>query len=132
MTQLKYYSHFLLHQFPKCRKYPFVCSSLLYALHTDIDTYIHNWRLQPFSQDYGLASHISHVECVNCIYQWRELQFNVESERQIFKKLFHRRFIYSQRFCLKSAERKSSKKYIFSYLVLSLTWVTNPGFTSNT
>ena len=24
-------------------------------------TYIHNWPLQPFSQDYGLVSHTTHV-----------------------------------------------------------------------
>ena len=78
-------------------------------------TCIHNWPLQPFSQDYGLASHTTHVVCVNFIHQW---QFNVDSERQIFEKLFHDRFIYSQSFCLKSAERKSPKKYFFPYFIL--------------
>ena len=56
-------------------------------------TYIHNWPLQPFSQDYGLASHTSHVVCVSFISEWQDLQFNVDSERQIFEKLFHGRFI---------------------------------------
>ena len=28
-------------------------------------TYTHNWPLQPFSQDYTLASHTTHVVCVN-------------------------------------------------------------------
>ena len=32
-----------------------------------IDSYIHNWPLQHFSQDYGLAAHIAHVVCVNFI-----------------------------------------------------------------
>ena len=32
-----------------------------------ICTYIHNWPLQPFSQDYGLASHTTYVVCVNFI-----------------------------------------------------------------
>ena len=31
------------------------------------NTYIHNWPLQPFCQDYGLASHTTYVGCVNCI-----------------------------------------------------------------
>ena len=57
--------------------------------------YIHNWPLQHFSQDYSLASHTTHVVCVNFIREWRDLQFNVDSERHIFQKLFHRRFIYS-------------------------------------
>ena len=30
-------------------------------------TYKHNWPLQPFSQDYELASHITHVVCINFI-----------------------------------------------------------------
>ena len=37
----------------------------------------------------------------------------VDSELQVFEKLFHGNFIYSQRFYQKSAERKSPKKYFF-------------------
>ena len=51
-------------------------------------TYIHNWPLQAFSQDCSLAFHATHVVCVNFIREWRDLQFNVDSERQIFEKLF--------------------------------------------
>ena len=80
-----------------------------------LHAYIHNWPLQPFSQDYGLASHTTHVLCVNFICEWRDLQFNVDSERQSFEKLFHGRFIYSQSFCQKTAERKSPKKYLFIF-----------------
>ena len=62
------------------------------------------------------VSHTTHVVCVNFIREWLDLQFNIDSERQIFEKLFHGRFIYSQSFCQKSTERKSPKKY-FSYLI---------------
>ena len=84
-------------------------------------TYIHNWPLQHFSQDYGLASHTTHVVCVNFIREWwtlncGSLQFNVDSERRSFKKLFHGRFIYSQSFWQKCVEKKSPKKY-FSYFI---------------
>ena len=51
--------------------------------------------LQSFSPDYVLASHSTHIVCVNFIREWVDLQFNVDSERQIFEKLFHGRFIYS-------------------------------------
>ena len=44
----------------------------------------HNWSLQIFSQDYNLTSHTTYVVYVN----WRYLQFKVDSERQIFQKLF--------------------------------------------
>ena len=56
-------------------------------------TYIHNWVLQPFSQDYDLASYITHVVRINFIREWLDVQFNVDSERQIFfKKICHFRF----------------------------------------
>ena len=61
-------------------------------------TDIHKWPLQPFSQDYGLASHINHVVCVKFIRQSQRVQFGVESA-WIFEKLFHGRFIYAQSFC---------------------------------
>ena len=63
-------------------------------------TYIHNWFLLTFSQDYDIGSHTTYIVCVN---EWRDLQFKVDSERQIFEKLF---YIYSYSFCQKSAERK--------------------------
>ena len=56
--------------------------------HSLEETYIHNWSLQPFRQDYDLVSHTTNVVCVNFIHEWRDLQFKVDSERQIFKKHF--------------------------------------------
>ena len=50
--------------------------------------YIHNWPLQPFSQDYGLALHATYVECVNLIYKWQDLHFKVNCEQQILEKTF--------------------------------------------
>ena len=44
-------------------------------------TYIHNWPLQPISQDYGLVFPTAHVVCVNFICEWRDLKFNVDSEQ---------------------------------------------------
>ena len=83
-----------------------------------IHAYVYNWPLQPFSQDYGLASHTTHFVCVNFIREKRDLQYNVDSEQQIFEKIFHCRFIYSQSFCQKSAERKSPKKYFFCFICI--------------
>ena len=53
-------------------------------------TYIHNCSTQPFSQDYDLVSHTTYVACVNFVHEWRNPQFKVIPERQIFffKKLF--------------------------------------------
>ena len=43
--------------------------------------------LQPFSQDYGLFSRITHAVYVNFIRERRDLQFIVNFERQILEKL---------------------------------------------
>ena len=71
-------------------------------------TYIHNWSLQLFRQGYGLASHTIYVVCVNFIHKWRNLPLKVDSERQIFEKLFKAISFYSQ----------SSRRNTFSYFVL--------------
>ena len=65
--------------------------------------YIHSWRLQAFSQDYDLASHTTNVVYINCIHEWRDIQFKVDSVQQVFDG----NFIYSQSFSQKPAERKS-------------------------
>ena len=74
---------------------------------------MYNWPSQNFSQHYGLVSHTTQVMYLNFIRE-REIQCNIESEWQIFEQLFHFRFICSQRFWQKLAERKSPKKYFFN------------------
>ena len=39
-----------------------------------------------------LVSHTTYVVCVNFIHMWRDLQFKVHSERQIFWETFHDNF----------------------------------------
>ena len=39
-----------------------------------------------------LVSHTAYVVCVNLIHKWRDLQFNDDSERQIFRENFHGNF----------------------------------------
>ena len=48
-------------------------------------SYLLNGPLQPYY--YLLASHTTHIVCVNFIREWWDLQFNLDSERQIFEKL---------------------------------------------
>ena len=72
--------------------------------------------LQPFPQDYDLASHTTDVVFFNFIREWRDLQFNVDSERHIFQKLFHIKLIYCQSLCQKSAEKKSPNKYFHIFV----------------
>ena len=96
---------------------------MLVSLHTSIT----DCSLQPFSQDYGITSHNTHVVYVSFLYvSDGALQFDVDSEQQIFEKLSHAKFIYCLSFCQKSTERKSPKKTIYFFI-----WDTNFGFMSN-
>ena len=62
-----------------------------------------NWSLQPFSQDYKLASHTIHVQCVNFMHEGRNLKFNVQW--QIFENFFYCNFYLLSEFL--PEERKS-------------------------
>ena len=59
------------------------------------------------------------------------IQFNVDSEQQIFVKFFHGNLIYCRRFWKKSDESKLPKKYFFYISYWCLTWNMNPGFTTH-
>ena len=41
--------------------------------------YLHTYIIGP-----GLVSHTTYVVCVNFIHKWQDLQFKIDSERQIF------------------------------------------------
>ena len=68
--------------------------------------YMHNQSLQLFSQD--LVSQTTYIVCVNFIREWCDLLFKIDSEQHIFENL------------LWPAEQKSSKKYIFYFLMSDL------------
>ena len=96
------------------------------TIRTRIWIYIHNWPLQSFSQVNDLVSHTTYVVCVNFIHKWRDLQFKVDSERQIFwETLPWRQFFLSE-----SCWEETVEEILFVFCFWCLTWNTNPGFTS--
>ena len=74
-------------------------------------TYWLTSSLKALSKDYNLAFHTIHVEYVNFIHEWRDLQFKVEPEVQREN---------DHAFFQKTEERNSSKKNIFSYFVFRI------------
>ena len=86
-------------------------------------TYIHNWPLQPFSQDYWPS--FSHHLCGGT--------YSLKStpNDRFFEKLFMASLIYSQSFCQKSAERGNRRRNTFRISFWCLAWHSNPGFSSN-
>ena len=59
--------------------------------------------------------HITHDEWVNYVLEWQNLQFNVDSEQQIFEKRFHGRLILLLEYFLPEIGWKDIAEKIFSY-----------------
>ena len=75
-----------------------------------------------------LASQTTYVVCVNFIHKWRDLQFNVDSEQQIFLRNFSWQFLFTFRVFARNLLRwHSLKEYFFIFYFDGL----EPGFTSN-
>ena len=89
----------------------------------------HNWSIQPFSEDYNLASHTNYVVCVSFIHKWRGLQFKVDSERQIFFfwETFHGNFISLPEFlpeiCCEGIVEEILFFILFWYSIIFLRWL---------
>ena len=77
--------------------------------------YIHNWSLQPFGQDYDLASNITSVVCFNFIHERWELQVWKRLRTTDFWETFDGNFISSHSLCQKFTERKLPQKYFFIF-----------------
>ena len=77
---------------------------------------MHIWSLQPFSQDYGLASQTTHVVCVNLISEWQHLQFKVVSD---FLRNFCKAGLFTLRIFAKNLLRGNRRRNIlfFSYFI---------------
>ena len=78
-----------------------------------------------------LVSHTTYVVCVNFIHKWRDQQFNVDSERQIFLSNFSWHLITHRVFAI-NLLRGNPRRNTFHILFWCLAWCSNPGFSSNT
>ena len=95
-----------------------------------IHTYIighHN----PSVRIIDLASHTTYVVCVNFIHKWRDLQFKVDSERQIFFEKLFMAILFTLRVFAGNLLRGNRRRNIFRISLWCLAWDSNPGFSSN-
>ena len=95
-----------------------------------VHTYIHNWPLQPFSQDYW-PSFSHHIYCVLILHKWRDLQFIVNSERQIYLRNFSWQFLFTLRVFARNLLRGNRRRNTFRISFWCLAWDSNFGFSSN-
>ena len=97
-------------------------------------TYIHKYIIVHYNSSVRIMDSFSHRTCCEwplCPLTW-DLLFNVNSEWQIFEKLFYDMFIYSQRAFARNLLRwKWPRKYFLHISFCYLTWDMNLGFISN-
>ena len=80
----------------------------------------HNLSFLPFSQDYGPISPIPLMLCVNFIHKWRDLQFKVESEWQIYLRTFSWQFYLLSEFLLEVCWREVVQEIFLSYFCFNV------------
>ena len=78
--------------------------------------------------DYGDIT--THVVCVNFIRKWQDLQFNVERRTTDFLRNLCIAGLFTLRVFVRNLEIVE-EIFFFIFRFLSLTWETNPGFSSN-
>ena len=95
-------------------------------------TYIHNWSLQSFSQNYWSSfSHHLCCVCVNFIHKWQDLQFlkSIPNDR-FFEKLFMA-ISFTLRVFVRNLLRENRRRNTFRISLWCLAWDSNPDFSSN-
>ena len=96
------------------------------------DMYIHTYIIghhNPSVRIIDLVSHTTYVVCVNFIHKWRNLQFKVDSERQVFFwETFHGNFYLLSELLPEICWEEIVEEIFF---VFRLAWDSNPGFLYN-
>ena len=117
--------------YPTRRKKPRNVRLSALSIHESlIHTYIHNWSLQPFSQDYSLASH-THVACVN-FYVIGGTYSLTSALNDGFLRNFFMTGLCPLRVFARNLLRGNCRRNTFFHISFwCLIWDMNPGFTSN-
>ena len=79
--------------------------------------YLLNAVLRIFGQDYNLASHTTHVVCVNFIREWPDLQFNSTPNDGFLGNIFVAG-LFTLRVFARNMMEEIAVEIFFSYLVL--------------
>ena len=78
-----------------------------------------------------LVSYTAYVVCVNFIHKWRDLQFNVDSERKIFWRKLSWQFYLILWVFVRNLLGGNRRRNTFRILFWCLAWASNPSFSSN-
>ena len=106
----------------------YVYTIVLKTIHF-IHTYIIG-HYNPSVRIIDIVSHSTYVVCVHFIYKWRDLQFKVNSERQILLRKFLW-YLLTHRVFPRNLRRDNRRRNTFYILFWCQAWGSNPGLSSN-
>ena len=95
-------------------------------------TYIYTYIIKHYNPSVRIidpVSHTNYVVCVNFIHKWRDLQFKVDSEQQIFLRNFSWQFYLLSELLPEICWEEIAKEIRISFWCLA--WDANPGLSSN-
>ena len=78
-----------------------------------------------------LVSYTTYVVCVKLIHKWRNLQFKVDRERQIFWETFHQFLFTLRRVFARNLLKRNRRRNTFRIAFCCLGWNSNPAFSPN-
>ena len=67
-------------------------------------------------QNYDLAFHTTYSVCVNFIHEWQDLQFNIDSERQIYWEAFSWQVFFTLKVFATNLLRGNRRRSIFFFI----------------
>ena len=84
-----------------------------------MNSYIHTYIIGHYNPSVRITAELLTplmLRALNFIREWRDLQFNIDSERQIFEKLFHGRFIFTLKVLLKIRWEEVAEEIFFYFI----------------
>ena len=96
----------------------------------DYHTYIHNWPLQPFTQNYW-PSFSHHLCCVNFLYISGGTYNLKSTPNDRFFEILFMAILFTLRISVRNLLRAYCRRNTFRISFWCLAWDSNPGFSSN-
>ena len=93
--------------------------------------YMHTYIIGHNNPSVRIIDLVFHTTYVLHSYIWRDLQFKVDSEPQIFFEKLVMAILFTLRVFAKNLLRGNRRRNTFRILFWCLAWASNPGFSSN-
>ena len=96
--------------------------------------YVHTYIIghyNPLVRIIALVSHTTYVVCFNFLHKWRDPQFKVDSERQIFLRHISWQILFTHKAFARNLLRGNRQRNLLFVFCFDVWPGSNPGFSSN-